>query len=190
MAAAAGLLLQGLNKAGVQTAMKSFAKSTKSLEEISKSGGFQQIEGLMSGVHNLMGAPLMVPLQVLMAKLAAGSADSLVETMATILELLESPAVATVIDGIMFIFNLIMGIPLGVLDGLTAFFGLFAPGGPVEEFAADYTSGLEMFHPETTTPGYVGTAGHEDLYQGSSDSTVVYYDPNDTAAKVDGVWKF
>lgn len=88
--------------------MKAFAGAMKSLEEVAKTGGLQDLKNLFGKVQDLLGSPLMIPAQILLARLAAGTADNTVKLLNTMLSLLESGPVETAITAAIVLINLIV----------------------------------------------------------------------------------
>ena len=90
MTQAANTLIQGLNKAGVQTALKEFGKSMKSMETTSKLGGFTEFNQGLELLDKLQGHLLNTPMRVFLAQITAGTTEAAVELMTAMLELLNS----------------------------------------------------------------------------------------------------
>ncbi len=128
-------LIQGLNKAGVQTAIKEFSGAMKSMETTTKLGGMENFKGLFDSVQAVIGSPLLVPMQVILAKLAAGTADASMKTMERVLTTLEGEGVNTGLKVFGDVLTAIASIPSGleVVGTLINFFT--DPEGTVKDFA-------------------------------------------------------
>lgn len=118
MAQAANLLIQGLSKAGVQTAMKEFGKSMKSMEKTTKLGGFTEFNQSLELIGKLQSNVLTVPTSVLLGQLQAGTTKASVTLMGEMLELLNSDSVQTSIKAFSgFLSGVLEGAAV-ILDGL------------------------------------------------------------------------
>ena len=77
-------------------AAKSFASATKSIEETTKMGGFQQLENFSSNMGGL--DPIMGAMNYLMTQLGSETIASSVGLMVSLIQLINSPVVGSTIE--------------------------------------------------------------------------------------------
>jgi methyl-accepting chemotaxis protein len=118
MSNAANLLIQGLGKAGVQVAMKDFAKSMKSMEKTTKLKGWTEFnQGLETLIKFNDGfKPISLPLQIMTANFSAATTESSIKLMNSLLDLMETEGVQAGIKGLT---DLINGIITSASDVIT-----------------------------------------------------------------------
>jgi hypothetical protein len=115
--------------------MKLFAESMKSIEETAKIGGFDALKQSIEKLQSVVGSPVFISGQVLLGRLAAGTADKSVNLLNEMLELLENPTVQTGVNLFIAGINLVAGKAAEVVDdiddaitGVTNFFNLLGAG--------------------------------------------------------------
>lgn len=121
MAQAANTLIQGLNKAGVQTAMKEFSKSMSSMEKTTKLGGFTEFNQGLETLGKLVTVfpTAAIPMNVLMSKFTAAALPGNINLMNSMLESMESEGFSKAIDGFGTMMGTFSSVVGAVIEQLT-----------------------------------------------------------------------